>query len=209
MKKTLASPVLWFLVIAINVYYIYNYPLKHFNSKSFSEPFGHLLTVHIVFGMVAILIGPLQFVSGLRNKYPHIHRFTGKVYLVSVLIASICAILLAVNDNIRTRHEIIFGTGMLGLASSWLVTTGMAFWAVKSRNFVQHREWMVRSYVVTCGFTTYRIIASTLSASLLKNVDGLSDIMAWACWSVPLLFTEALIQFGKLRKPEALPDHGR
>jgi hypothetical protein len=48
---------------------------------------------------------------------------------------------------------VVFGAGLLGLAAAWFLTSAMAFLAVKNRNFVQHREWMVKSYVVTCGFT--------------------------------------------------------
>ena len=92
-----------------------------------------------------------------------------------------------------------FGVGLLGLAMAWLLTGGMAFWAVKHRNFVQHREWMVKSYVVTCGFTTYRIFGDTIRDYFqLSDAVDMSGIMAWACWSVPLLITEVILQAKKI-----------
>src|SRR5262249_8805186 len=97
-----------------------------------------------------------------------------------------------------TQNEVVFGTGLLGLALAWLVTSTMAFWAIKNRNFVQHREWMIKSYVVTCGFTTFRIIASTFP--FLENIKDIDGVMAWACWAVPLIITEVLLQAKKISR---------
>ena len=134
----------WTLLIAVNIYFVYNFPIKHFNYKAWNEPFGQLLTIHIVFGMIAILVGPFQFFPSIRKRYPYIHRLTGRLYLLSVLIAAIVAIILAINHNIIVEHRNVFGTGLLGLATAWLLTSGMAFWSIKIRNFVQHREWMIK-----------------------------------------------------------------
>lgn len=139
----------WVLLISINLYFVYNFPLRHFNYKAWSEPFGPMLTVHIAFGIITILIGPLQFFPLIRKKYPHFHRLIGRTYLISILIAAITATILAISHNIIEQGRIVFGTGILGLAVAWLVTSGMAFWAIRNENFVQHREWMVKSYVVT------------------------------------------------------------
>jgi Predicted membrane protein (DUF2306) len=195
----------WSLIIVINFYFIYNFPLNHFNYKSWIKPFGPLLTTHIVFGMIAILIGPFQFFPSIRNKYPFIHRLTGRTYLLSITIAGIAATVLAINHNIIVQNRIVFGTGLLGLAAAWFVTSGMAFWAIKKRNFVQHREWMVKSYVVTCGFTTFRIFAVTLNNYIqLDYGKEMSGIMAWACWSVPLLVTEVFLQAKKIRRASVI-----
>lgn len=191
----------WSLLIVTNLYFVYNFPLQHFNYKTWSEPFGPLLTIHIIFGMIAILVGPFQFFPSIRRQFPQIHRLTGRIYLVSVSLAAIAATILAINHNIIVEHRIEFGTGLLGLAAAWFLTSGMAFWAIKNRNFVQHREWMVKSYVVTCGFTTFRIFAVTLNAYIqLDYKKEMSGIMAWACWSVPLLAAEVFLQAKKIRK---------
>jgi uncharacterized membrane protein len=201
MTRTVLISFGWILLISINLYFVYNFPLNHFNYKAWNESFGPMLTTHIAFGMIAILIGPFQFFPSLRKKFPRIHRLTGRTYLISISIAAIAAIILAINHNIIEQGRIVFGTGLLGLAAAWVVTSSMAFWAIKNRNFVQHREWMVKSYVVTCGFTTFRIFAVTLNSYIqLDYSKEMSGIMAWACWSVPLLVTEVFLQARKIRK---------
>jgi len=201
MTKKIFYFIAWALLISINIYFVYNFPFKHFNSKAWNTPFGQLLTIHIVFGMIAILVGPFQFFPAIRKRYTRMHRLSGRVYLVSVLIAAVASTILAIGHNIIDQHRIVFGTGLLGLAIAWFVTSGLAFWAIKNRNFVQHREWMVKSYVVTCGFTTFRIFAVTLNGYIQLDYNKeMSGIMAWACWSIPLLIAEALIQSKKIRR---------
>lgn len=209
MRKNVLSISLWSMVILLNAYFIYSFPFKHFNVKSWNQPFGPLLTVHIVFGMIALLLGPLQFFPSIRKNRPRFHRLTGRIYLLSILIGAVCAIILAINHNIAIQNRLVFGTGLLGLAAAWLLTSGMALWAIRNRNFVQHREWMVRSYVVTCGFTFYRILfLMTKSYFSLDNIDyskEVSGIMAWSCWAIPLLVTEAILQGKKIKKPSGVP----
>lgn len=211
MKKSLLPVSLWGIVIIFNAYFIYNFPFKHFNAKSWNEPFGPLLTAHIVFGMIALLIGPLQFFASFRKRYPHIHRMTGRIYLLSILLGATCAIILAINHNIIVQKRVVFGTGLLGLAAAWLLTSGMAFWAIKNRNFAQHREWMVRSYVVTCGFTFYRIFFTVAKSYIsFENIDYVkefSGILAWSCWSLPLMVTEAILQAKKIKRTGSIPKH--
>ncbi|MBB1287276.1 DUF2306 domain-containing protein [Flavisolibacter sp. BT320] len=204
MRKGVLSVALWSMVILTNAYFIYNFPFRHFNPESWNKPLGPLLTAHIVFGMVALLIGPLQFFASIRKKNPRLHRRTGRMYLGAIAAGAICAIILSIQHNIIMQKRIAFGTGTLGLAAAWLLTSAMALWAIKNRNFVQHREWMVRSYVVTCGFTFYRILflITTSYISQGDKVYGneLSGILAWSCWAIPLLITEALLQGIKIKK---------
>lgn len=209
MRKNLLSISVWSMVILINTYFIYSFPFRHFNVKSWHQPFGPLLTVHIAFGMLALLLGPLQFFPSIRKSRPHFHRLTGRIYLISILIGAVCAIILATNHNIAIQKRLVFGTGLLGLATAWLLTSGMALWAIRNRNFVQHREWMVKSYVVTCGFTFYRILfLMTKSFMPLDSIDyskELSGILAWSCWAIPLLITEAILQGKKIIKSSSVP----
>ena len=59
---------------------------------------------------------------------------------------------------------------------------------------------MIRSYVVTFAFVNFRLIEDGLEyLQIGDNVDRLT-LMSWACWSIPLLFTEAILQYRKTFK---------
>jgi hypothetical protein len=92
----------------------------------------------------------------------------------------------------------IFGAGLLGLSLAWTVTTGLAFASIRRSLIEQHKEWMLRSCVVTFAFVTFRIGDVTMQVvgigEPLQNIAFLS----WASWTLPLLVTEAILQGRKI-----------
>jgi uncharacterized membrane protein len=197
----------WTLLILLNMSFVAIFPARYFTSASLNAPYGPFLLTHIVFGMIAILIGPFQFFPSIRKNRPKLHRLTGRIYLSTVVISAVASIIYAVGSIIILRDRPVYGTGLLGLAVAWLATSGLAFWAIRNRNFVQHREWMVKSYVVTCGFTTFRLFAGALTFLFGQDFDEMATIMAWASWSIPLLVTEAVIQSSKVRRSKPATFH--
>lgn len=196
----------WTIVWALILYFIYMNALRYFNpgftvyTPDFS-PYAPYLIIHITGGIAALLIGPFQLSTSLRKQYNQLHKNLGKLYLIAVLISGLSGAYLSIFDNILRKQEFTFGTGVFGLAMAWLITSGMAYYAIRNRNINQHKEWMIRSYVVTFGFVFFRIIYEFLygiEAFPFKNDIG--GVSAWACWSLPLLFTEWVLQANKIKR---------
>jgi len=153
---------------------------------------GWLLT-HISFGLIALLTGPVQLWLGLHNVKMEVHRRLGLVYLAAVVIGSVAAFGLA----LKTDGGAIFGSGLFFLAVAWLTTTGLAYVAIRKNLIDQHREWTIRSYVVTFAFVTFRIGQVALVGRGVDLATAIG-IMAWACWAIPLLATELILQARKI-----------
>jgi hypothetical protein len=153
---------------------------------------GWLLT-HITMGMVALLAGPVQLWLGLKDVYPKVHKNLGFVYMAAVTLGAASAYYLAFN----TSGGVVFGSGLAALATAWLATTGMAFLAITRHLYEQHKEWMIRSYVVTFAFVTFRALDLVLEARGVALLEHLG-ISAWFCWSVPLLVNEVVMQGRKI-----------
>ena len=49
---------------------------------------------------------------------------------------------------------------------------------------------MIRSYAVTFGFVTLRLIVNAISGLGLMTDDAANTPAAWLCWVVPLLVLE-------------------
>ena len=98
----------------------------------------------------------------------------------------------------HTDVGVVFGSGLAALATAWVVTTGMAFAAIRRQLYDQHKEWMIRSYVVTTGFVTFRAAFPLLQDSGIADASAAAAISAWGCWALPLLITEALLQGRKI-----------
>ena len=187
--------------VALFPFYYY----LHYNQAAFTDPthgaanywrMRSWLLLHITGGTVALLIGPWQFSQRLRRRYLELHRLSGRTYLVAVLCASMAAFRLAAG----TTFGRAWGFGLMMLAVAWLTTSAMAYYAIRKRQIAIHKEWMIRSYVVTFAFVTFRIFNDfpPMSTWLSDNDRALTNI--WACWAIPLLATEVILQLVHMRR---------
>lgn len=195
----------WIIVFTLSLYFVFNNAFPYFDINNIKiydsgfKPFTPFIIVHILGGIIALLIGPVQFFNVVRLKYPQLHRTLGKIFFLSVLISGSASIYLAIFDNILRKGEFTFGTGMLGLVLAWFITGGLAYWSIRKKNFIQHKEWMIRCYVVTSGFTVFRLIFKVVFLiDNFPNWNEISGVTAWACWSIPLLITESILQSKKI-----------
>lgn len=172
--------------------------VPYFVSSSYGPPEyaprrGWLL-LHITGGIIALLTGPVQLWLGLADRGMAWHRKMGIGYMTGVGIGSIGAFYMATH----TDFGWLFGAGLFGLAVAWVTTTGLAFLAIRRSLIDQHKEWMIRSYVVTFAFVTFRVIQPALAAAHVGTLTEDLAAAAWACWAVPLLITELVIQGRKI-----------
>ncbi|NIJ52912.1 DUF2306 domain-containing protein [Dyadobacter arcticus] len=194
----------WAIFLGLAFYYIHHNAIGYFDLSStiYSNGFQYFkafIIGHIFFGVLALLVGPFQFMPAIRIKYASVHRKLGLLYLMSVSLAGLAGGYLAIFDNIIRKKDFMFGAGALAMDLAWFVTGAMAFWAVKKRAYTQHREWMVRNYVLTSNFIIFRLIFYALLDS--KHFAFQSDtgsFTVWVSWSVPLLVTELVIQAKKI-----------
>jgi hypothetical protein len=152
------------------------------------------LLAHIGFGTLALFAGPINIWLGLSDRQMGLHRNLGFVYILGVLGGSAAAFAMLR----QPAAGLVFGAGLGGLAIAWLATTGMAFLAIKKQLIEQHKEWMVRSYVVTFAFVVFRIGTVVLPALHIGDTLSQVQLLAWACWSLPLVVNEVILQGRKI-----------
>lgn len=191
----LAAALVWF--VSRRAHYFTDYSLDSYTEYYWPRRAG--LIPHLLGGTVAITAGLVQIWLGLTHRISNLHRLLGKVYAVGVLIASIGGIYLACT----IPGHLAYSSGLFMLDVAWLLTTGMALYAIRTRRLEQHREWMLRSYTVTFAFVTFRLSSDWLHRWLQVPADPVADeidtLVAWACWAVPLLIAEPLIQIRSMR----------
>jgi len=183
-----AAAALWFVVQKVLLYGSFD-PGAY--DSLWPRRFG--LLAHLLGGVFAILTGVAQLWLGLTDRTAGLHRPLGRIYVISVAIGAVGGLYLAL-----TTGGFAYSAGLSGLAIAWVVTTGMAVLAIHRRALHQHREWMIRSYIVTFAFVTFRIFEHLLNSLKVASPEQISTFMAFACWAVPLLLAEPLIQFRKI-----------
>ncbi|MES1263689.1 MAG: DUF2306 domain-containing protein [Peristeroidobacter soli] len=186
--SALALFALWFVYRSALPYF--NLSQAHYGPYFWPRRYG--LVLHIAGGITALTVGLVQLWLGLTNRVAALHRTLGKLYVSVIAVASIAGFYLALTIHGNPPY----GSGLFFLCVAWVVTTSMAVLSIRRRNVLQHREWMMRSYAVTFAFVTFRFGVDLLTSQGLAASDA-QGIMAWACWALPLLLLEPLLQLRK------------
>ncbi|WP_293011526.1 DUF2306 domain-containing protein [Mongoliibacter sp.] len=150
---------------------------------------------NILGGLIALVLGPFQFWEGFRNRYIKAHRYMGMVYITGILIGTISSINLALTTAIDVHWTLTLA--LIGLAVAWISTTGMAFRFILLRRIQLHKEWMVRSYVVTFAFVLFRWLNESPYFVETASFIERGSTLIWISWVVPLFITEIILQWNK------------
>ena len=138
-----------FVFLTSEVLLLTDYPLYHdYRLQVIAD--RHLLIPHTLAGIFALLIGPINFSSRIRERRPRLHRVLGRIYVVSVFVGAATGVALALG------RPGLPGTSMQ--AAAWIICTTAAVVAARNRQVVQHRQWMARSYAVTFTFISSRVL---------------------------------------------------
>ena len=123
-----------------------------------------LTLAHVLPAMLFMALGPLQFVRGLRAKYPQVHRWSGRIFLTASTVVGVTGLTMAFGKTIGGVDEkaaiTLFGT-------FFLIALAKALWHALRREFAQHREWMIRGYAIGLAVATIRPIMGTFFAAAL------------------------------------------
>jgi uncharacterized membrane protein len=138
-----------FVFITSELLLVTDYPMYHaYRLQVIAD--RHLLIPHTLAGISALLIGPINFSSRIRQRHMRLHRILGRVYVVAVFVGSFTGIALA------SGRPGFPGTCMQ--AAAWMVCTAAAFITARNRQIAVHRQWMARSYAVTFTFVSSRLL---------------------------------------------------
>ncbi|WP_138424167.1 DUF2306 domain-containing protein [Maritimibacter alexandrii] len=149
---------------------------------------------HVVAAPIALAAATFQLMPRLRSRRPALHRWTGRVYGVAIVIAAIGALVMAPVSNGGPLASLGFGS----LAILWLGTTAIGISRARKRDIAAHRRWMTRSFALTFAAVTLRLELVVLTIAGLTYVEAI-EILAWASWVPNLLVAEWL-----LRRPRRL-----
>lgn len=150
---------------------------------------------HISGGLIALSLGPFQFWTAFRNRYLKVHRMMGMAYISGILVGVISSIALSLTTGIAIHWT--WSLALIGLALAWFGTTGMAFRFILLRRISLHKEWMIRSYVVTFAFVLFRWLTSQPFYNELGSFIETGPTAIWISWVVPLFICEIVLQWNK------------
>jgi hypothetical protein len=163
---------------------------------------SRLSALHILPGIVWMIIMPLQF-SRLRKRSLPTHRVLGRVFLICAAIAWIGMLGMLTmpfsDDGWELVPNLLFGT-------LFLVSGVLAFWHIRHKRVVQHREWIIRHVSVGMGIALMRPIISIglLSGALDGSVAGAKLFfphLFWLCFVLSVASGEIWINLTRASVP--------
>ncbi|HAT59077.1 MAG TPA: hypothetical protein DCS79_09780 [Gammaproteobacteria bacterium] len=196
------------------VYYALDFSMRGFTQDLSAET--HLYTAgavlpntaiftHMLAGATITFLAPLQLFTPLRQRFPALHRVSGYLFFLSAILTAIGGLgFIAINRTIGGPVMDVAFT-LYGLCVLVCCTQTIRF--ARARNFVTHREWALRVFVLAMGSWLYRIqygiwFATMGDMGIGENFSGPFDYFQDFAFFVPYLIgVEIYIRHQRAGRP--------
>jgi uncharacterized membrane protein len=113
------------------------------------------IVVHLLAAVILVVGGALQFIPQVRQRAPRFHRWTGRVYLLTALSASVTGLYMTwIRGTFGDVAQHIGGSLNAVLI---IVSAVYALRTVLSRRFAAHRRWVLRLFLLVSAAWFYRV----------------------------------------------------
>ncbi|MFI6577581.1 DUF2306 domain-containing protein [Nocardiopsis sp. NPDC050513] len=163
-----------------------------------------MLWTHIMGGTVLMLLVVVQVWPWVRRHHPAVHRWSGRVYVFGgVVFVGIPALLVSPLSHSGPSTHV--ATALWSIA--WLGFTVIGYVMARRRRYAEHREWMLRSFVLVYGIALQRLVLPLLLLVMLPRVGrdydgGVPDLVMdlfpasmFVSWVLPLLVLEWWLKY--------------
>ena len=146
----------------------------------------HWLWVHLAGGVLAMVLGSVQFIGPLRRAWPRAHRWIGRTYLLGIATGLAGAVALIATSPAPIAIRIAFA----GIATAWAITAALGYAAIRGKDIVRHRRWMIRNYLVTLAPALFRLMLIVPGVMALASPRIMIPLLLWLSWVAPLAMYE-------------------
>ena len=154
--------------------------------------------VHFAAGGIILVLGSSQLLTGFRNRFPAVHRWVGRVYVVASLLAGVGGLVFIALKGTIGGPVMNAGFGLYGILT---LLAAVETWrhAVAGR-LAQHQAWALRLYALAIGSWLYRMdygfwIMATDGLGHTQSFAGPFDhVMAFFFYLPNLLVVEILLR---------------
>ena len=167
-----------------------------------------LAAAHVGFGLLFLLLGPLQFMPAIRRNWPRFHRASGRVFIASGLVSGLTVLWLALALPVMG--------GTLALVGTWIFAAYMvaalvvATRAIRARNVPRHRAFMIRAYAIGSAVATIRLVGG-IGQGFGLDFYTWFGVWLWVGLVMHAVAAEMILgsRWPFVRRQVALPSDGR
>lgn len=111
--------------------------------------------VHFAAGGIILILGCIQLVDRIRSRYPALHRWLGRLYVLAALGASVGGLVFILDKG--TIGGLVMDIGFAGYGVLTFLAAVNAFRYAHSGDFDRHRAWAIRLFALAIGSWLYRM----------------------------------------------------
>ena len=158
------------------------------------------LTGHILGGSALLILGLAQFSAHLRRACPACHRWTGRALIMLGVFFALSSLWMNFSDQAMAASALHDGAQNV-VAVLFLIVLGLGLAAIRRRDVVRHRVWMLRAYALTLGAATQTVMLLPVFL-IYGEVEGTAfDLVFISGWLINLAVAEVLIWRQTRKKP--------
>ncbi|WP_299175986.1 DUF2306 domain-containing protein [uncultured Brevundimonas sp.] len=160
------------------------------------DPMGNVVfAAHVLLASVVTLGGLMQLIPVLRRRWPGLHRWTGRVFIVIALFMALSGMWLSLVRG--TSLSPVSDAALLINAVLILIFAGLAWREALKRRFDQHRRWAMRTFMVVSGVWFLRVglmgwvVVNRGPVGMNDTLSGPADIvLTFGSYLIPLAVLE-------------------
>lgn len=154
------------------------------------ELWGAMLRVHIVLAVISLITGPIGTLRKIRLKWITLHKWNGRIYVISILLNFIPGLYVA----FFATGGWLSVLGFLILNSLWLGTTLLGYVHIQRKDIGKHTKWITRSFFLTFANLAIYLLLMLGNHGLKLPYEASYIIAVWGSFVLNLLLAELVIR---------------
>ncbi len=110
---------------------------------------------HIIAGSILLTLGFIQLVAPLRNRFPVVHHWIGRIYIVAALAAGVGGLTYVFDKGTIGGLPMNIGFGLYGALV--ILAAVQAYRYARARDIQHHRAWAIRLFAIVIASWLYRM----------------------------------------------------
>ena len=114
------------------------------------------IVVHVLIAAIVTLGGPLQLIPKIRASFPTFHRWNGRIYFATVIVAALTGLYVIWSRNAAGSFVQQLAISINALLI--LLAAVLALRHVLARRIAEHRRWAMRLFLLVSGSWFFRVM---------------------------------------------------
>ena len=149
--------------------------------------------LHALAGVLFGVLGPMQFVRALRQRFGTLHRLSGRVFVLAGAGLALSGLALLLQVQSLATGLLDAARAVFGLALIAALVRGVA--AARAHEVPGHRAWMVRAYAIGMGQGTVALVMYPIYLITGEPPMGLvADIVVVGLWLLNIALAEWVVR---------------